>query len=343
MRRALLKRSLPAHMEVILVPPAGPQTKPKALNYALAFARGELLTIYDAEDIPHPGQLRSAAAVFAASDPRIACLQAELTFYNPSENWLTRQFTAEYAWLFGRLLPMLARLDLPILLGGTSNHFRTDVLRSIGAWDAYNVTEDADLGLRLARFGYRAGMLASRTYEEANCHLGNWMSQRARWLKGWMQTWLVHMRSPARLKADLGNRGFWTAQALLLGVIISALFHPAFLVLTVWSIWSGEFFPAQGNWLLVLATGISLAVLTAGYASAIYAAHLGLKRLGKRRWLGTLLTMPAYWLLISAAAWLALWQLIVAPFHWNKTAHGISRAPAGPAARRRAVLTSPKL
>jgi cellulose synthase/poly-beta-1,6-N-acetylglucosamine synthase-like glycosyltransferase len=325
MRKALMQRQLPRHMEIILVPPVGPQTKPKALNYALAFARGELLTIYDAEDIPHPGQLRAAAARFAASHPHVACLQAELTFYNPSENWLARQFTAEYAWLFGRMLPMLGHLGLPILLGGTSNHFRTHVLREIGAWDAYNVTEDADLGMRLLRLGYRADVLASRTYEEANCRLGNWIKQRARWLKGWMQTWLVHMRSPVRLHSELGARGFWTAQALLLGVIVSALFHPFFLGLAIWSITTGEFFPENGMSIVVLATGLNLAVLLSGYAASIYAAGLGLERRGLKKWYGTLATMPVYWLLISAAAWLALWQLIRAPFHWNKTEHGISR------------------
>jgi cellulose synthase/poly-beta-1,6-N-acetylglucosamine synthase-like glycosyltransferase len=345
MRRALDRLTLPAHMEVIVVPPAGPQTKPKALNYALAFARGELLTIYDAEDIPHPGQLRAAAAAFAEAEPRTACLQAELTFYNPIENWLARQFTAEYAWLFGRLLPVLGHLDLPILLGGTSNHFRTEVLRRIGAWDAYNVTEDADLGLRLARFGYRADVLPSRTCEEANCRLGNWMKQRARWLKGWMQTWIVHMRSPLRLSAGLGARGFWTAQAMLLGVIVSALFHPVFLGLTLWSILTGEMFPQTGGWLITVSTGLSLAVLIMGYAAAICAAHLGLRRMGYNLWAGTLLTMPAYWLLISAAAWLALWQLLAAPFHWNKTEHGISRAArtvgSVPPARPATPLPSP--
>ncbi len=325
MRRALAARSLPAHVEIIAVPPVGPRTKPKALNYALAFARGDLLTIYDAEDIPHPGQLRAAAAAFAAADPRTVCLQAELAFYNPNENWLSRQFTAEYAWLFRRLLPALARLGLPLMLGGTSNHFRTDALRRAGAWDAYNVTEDADLGLRLARLGYRTGMLSSRTWEEANCALGNWMQQRARWLKGWMQTWLVHMRAPWRLHRDLGWRGFWVTQAVLLGVIASALFHPLFLGLTCWSILAGDFFPERGGWLVTLAAGLNLAVLVAGYLSAIFAAGLALGGRGSRGRALTLLTMPLYWLLISAAAWLALWQLVRAPFHWNKTEHGISR------------------
>jgi cellulose synthase/poly-beta-1,6-N-acetylglucosamine synthase-like glycosyltransferase len=324
MRRALARFPLPSHMEVILVPPVGPRTKPKALNYALAFARGELLTIYDAEDVPEPDQLRRAAAMFAVAPPSLACLQAELSFYNPDENWLARQFTAEYAWLFGRLLPALAKLRLPILLGGTSNHFRTSVLRQVGAWDAYNVTEDADLGIRLARFGFDVGVLKSRTYEEANCRIRNWMSQRSRWLKGWMQTWLVHMRNPARLAREIGIASFCSTQALLLGVIISALFHPLFLGLVAVSISSGGLLSPAADLAQTVATGVSLAVLVSGYGASILATALGLRQLGIRGWMGTLLTMPLYWLLISAASWLALWQLLVAPFHWNKTEHGLS-------------------
>ncbi len=158
MRRALRKHDLPPHFEVIVVPQGSPQTKPRALNYALQFCRGSLLTIYDAEDIPEPNQLREVARKFSGAGEKLACLQAQLSFYNPNENWLTRQFTAEYATLFGLILPALAAHNLPLPLGGTSNHFRTRNLRQIGGWDPYNVTEDADLGLRLARLGYRTGV-----------------------------------------------------------------------------------------------------------------------------------------------------------------------------------------
>ena len=224
---------LPPQFEIIVVPAGRPQTKPRALNYALPFCRGELLTIYDAEDIPEPDQLRKAARRFAAAAPELACLQAQLTFFNPNENWLTRQFTAEYAMLFGRLLPVLADHRLPLPLGGTSNHFRTAVLRAVGGWDPFNVTEDADLGLRLARHGYDTGTLDSLTYEEANTRLPNWMRQRARWLKGFLATWLVHMRDPARLMREVGPAGFWVAQAVTIGVFASALLHPLCLVATL--------------------------------------------------------------------------------------------------------------
>jgi glycosyltransferase XagB len=181
---------------VIVVPCGLPQTKPRALNYALCFARGSLLTIYDAEDIPDPRQLRRAAAAFAVLPQDTACLQAELVFDNANENWLTRQFTIEYAMLFGMILPALAAHRLPLPLGGTSNHFRIDALRRAGAWDAYNVTEDADLGIRLARLGFDTDTITSCTYEEANVSLRNWMRQRTRWMKGFLATWLVHMREP---------------------------------------------------------------------------------------------------------------------------------------------------
>ena len=185
-RLALATHALPSHFEIVVVPPALPLTKPKALNYALAFARGSLLTVFDAEDIPEPGQLRLAAEAFAASAPDIVCLQARLAFYNADENWLTRQLAIEYAVLFDLQLPMLAALGCAFPLGGTSNHFRTAALHRVGRWDPHNVTEDADLGFRLARHGYRCRVIAASTHEEANVALGNWLNQRARWLKGFL-------------------------------------------------------------------------------------------------------------------------------------------------------------
>jgi cellulose synthase/poly-beta-1,6-N-acetylglucosamine synthase-like glycosyltransferase len=325
MRRACARLSLPEHMEIILVPARLPRTKPKALAFALPFARGELLTIFDAEDVPEPTQLRQAAAVFAQAPSELACLQAPLAFYNPNENWLTRQFAIEYAALFEVLLPALARYRLPLPLGGTSNHFRTSALRFAGDWDPYNVTEDADLGLRLARLGFTADVLHIRTYEEANCRLGNWLGQRARWLKGWVQTWLVHMRNPMRLYDDLGLEGFLIVQALMLAVPLSALLHPFFIAATAMHFATGAFFPALPDWLVALAVGTNLAVFVAGYGVAIAMGRRGLARLGIRGWWFALATMPVYWLLISLAAWRGLWEFVLSPFRWNKTRHGISR------------------
>ncbi len=325
MRRALGGYELPAHFETIIVPPGMPQTKPRALNYALQFARGSLLTIYDAEDIPEPNQLRAAARKFSGGQGNLACLQAKLAFFNSDENWLTQQFTAEYATLFGLILPALARYGLPLPLGGTSNHFRTDVLLKVGGWDPYNMTEDADLGLRLARAGYRTGVVESLTYEEASAQYPNWLRQRARWLKGFMQTWLVHMRDPAMITRELGAVGFWVLQSCTAGIFVSALFHPLLLLLTI-----AQFailpHPSPGaSPLLIALGGLNLAVFVLGYGVAMIAANQALRRQGMMGWWFTLATMPFYWLLMSAAAWLALWQLIFSPHTWNKTEHGLSK------------------
>jgi glycosyltransferase XagB len=193
---ALSRLDLDTPFEIITAPANGPRTKPKALNAALAFARGTLTVIYDAEDRPEPDQLRHAVEMFRIESADVACVQARLTIDNTADSWLARVFTAEYASQFDLFLPGLAALRLPLPLGGSSNHFPTAVLRQIGAWDSYNVTEDADLGMRLARFGYRSTVLHSTTYEEAPAHFGAWLKQRTRWFKGWMQTWSVHMRSP---------------------------------------------------------------------------------------------------------------------------------------------------
>ncbi len=326
MRQAVARLTLPPQFEVLTVPAGKPQTKPRALNYGLAFARGTLLTIFDAEDIPEPDQLRKAASCFAAAGDGLACLQAKLTFYNPHENWLARQFTAEYEVLFGLLLPTLAELDLPLPLGGTSNHFRIAALRQAGGWDAFNVTEDADLGLRLARFGFSTATLASRTYEEANLRLPSWIRQRARWLKGFLATWLVHMRDPLRLWRETGAGGFWAAQAMTFGVFASALLHPVCLAATLVTFTLTPAAP-PGDGVSSFAGGLSLFVLLAGHGTAMAAGWrgLGLRR-DRRGRLFTVLTMPVYWLLLSAAAWLALWQFITAPWHWNKTEHGFSAA-----------------
>jgi len=313
------------HFEVIIVPKGKPQTKPKALNYALQFARGDLVVIFDAEDIPQPNQLRLAAQKFATSPKDMVCLQAKLTFYNANENWLTRQFTIEYAVLFDLVLPMLASMSLPLPLGGTSNHFRMAALKKLGWWDPYNVTEDADLGIRLARFGWSADVLDSSTFEEANNDLGNWMSQRARWLKGWIQTWFVHMRNPILLWRQLGSVGFLTMQVIMAGIVVSTLVHPIFLAATIWAIASGQFFPLEQNWWVVAVSGTGLAILLMGYGVTIFAGWLALRKRGLGPLWPNVFAMPVYWLLISVGGWLALKQFITHPFHWNKTKHGISK------------------
>jgi len=313
---------LPDHFEFIVVPSSLPQTKPKACNFALPFAKGRFLVIYDAEDSPEPKQLKKAVAAFELGDEKLACVQAQLNYYNWNENWLTRQFAVEYASFFDLLLPTMVRLGLPIPLGGTSTHFRTDALREAGAWDPNNVTEDADLGIRFALQGYRCGIILSTTQEEANCSLPNWIRQRSRWIKGWLQTYLVRMRHPVRLYRALGFKGFLGFQVLIGGFTLSNLVHPLF----------------YGAMLLALATTgmpanfgsnaglalFNLLVLVSGYSLAIAAGMAAVLARGLPLLFAQAFMMPAYWVLISISAYKALWQLITRPFHWEKTEHGIS-------------------
>jgi cellulose synthase/poly-beta-1,6-N-acetylglucosamine synthase-like glycosyltransferase len=320
-RAAIAGTPLPAHMQVVVVPDGTPRTKPRALNHALELASGEFVVVYDAEDCPEPSQLRRALAVFAGSVAPVGCVQARLNIYNPRQNWLTRQFTIEYTALFDCLLPALERLGLPVPLGGTSNHFPRPVLEEVGGWDAYNVTEDADLGIRLARAGFEIRVLESTTWEEAPARLGGWLRQRTRWLKGWMQTYLVHMRQPRRLLRELGLFRFAGLQVLMGGMILSALVHPWFYALAAADAARGLAIdvpltlPSHALWWLGFVN------LVAGYVTGM---ALGVVALAGRGWLrlaAHAALMPLYWLLVSAAAYRALWQLVRAPYVWEKTAH----------------------
>jgi cellulose synthase/poly-beta-1,6-N-acetylglucosamine synthase-like glycosyltransferase len=312
---------LPDHFEFIVVPDSLPRTKPKACNFALPFARGGYLVIYDAEDSPEPLQLKKAVAAFEEGDKKLACVQAQLNYYNWNENWLTRQFAIEYAAFFDLLLPTMVRLGMPIPLGGTSTHFRTALLREAGAWDPNNVTEDADLGLRLALLGYRCGVIRSTTQEEANCRLPNWVRQRSRWIKGWMQTYLVRMRHPLRLYRAIGLRGFMGFQLLIGGLTLSSLVHPLFYVAAAFAIAKNGTLTDLNHAGLAVFNAL---VLVSGYSLSIVAGMAAVSARGLFPLLGQTLMMPVYWLLISIAAYKALWQLITNPFHWEKTEHGIS-------------------
>ena len=227
--QAIRAHKLPSVVEVIEVPVHGPRTKPKALAYALPATSGEYVVLYDAEDRPHPLQLVEASQRFRDGGPRLACLQAPLEISNRDQGPMARLFAFEYAALFRGLLPWLAARSLLLPLGGTSNHFRRSVLDEIGGWDPYNVTEDADLGLRLARFGYRVETIRCPTYEDAPEDLKTWLPQRTRWFKGWLQTWLVHMRNPRLVAGDLGLRSVAVLNVLFAGMLISAIANPSLL------------------------------------------------------------------------------------------------------------------
>ena len=336
-RAAIAARKARVPVTVIPVPARGPRTKPKALNVALPFARGTFTVIYDAEDRPEPNQLRRALEAFRAGGD-LACVQARLCIDNSADSWLAQLFTAEYAGQFDVFLPGLAALHLPLPLGGSSNHFYTATLREAGGWDPYNVTEDADLGMRLARFGRRTGVIDSTTYEEAPAHLGPWLRQRTRWFKGWMQTWLVHMRQPFHLCRDLGLPGFLTFQLIVGGNVLAALVHPLFMTGLIYSVASGAPMWRSDHATLAIFAGVYGVTAIVGYLTSAFLGWLGLSRRGLLSMAWILFLTPLHWLLLSLAAWRALFQLVTAPYAWEKTEHGLAKSSRQAAKLTRSLL-----
>jgi cellulose synthase/poly-beta-1,6-N-acetylglucosamine synthase-like glycosyltransferase len=336
-REALAQTVLPHWMRQIVVPPGTVRTKPRALNYALDFCRGSIVGIYDAEDAPARDQLRRVVRRFGEAPPEVACLQGVLDFYNARTNWLSRCFTIDYATWFRIVLPGIARLGFVIPLGGTTLFFRRGALEALGGWDAHNVTEDADLGLRLSRHGYRCELIDSVTEEEANCRAIPWIRQRSRWLKGYALTWISHMRRPGHLLRDLGAWKFAGVQILFFGTLVTYLLKPL-----VWSFWLlplGLPHPLAGlvPWWLFVALGSAFLVTeiinVAAGALAVSSA--------KHRWLIPWVpTLHFYHPLGAVASWKAIVELVVRPFYWDKTAHGLygpggrSIPPAPPLPRR---------
>ncbi len=320
---ACKKAGLEGNVELILVPPAPPRTKPKALNYALRFCRGQLVTIYDAEDIPEPDQLKKAALAFAKAPWEVVCLQARLNYFNWDENWLARMFTLEYSLWFDWYLPGLESTGIPIPLGGTSNHFRIEVIRAVGAWDPFNVTEDADLGLRFTMSGWRVGVLESTTLEEANTRVWNWIRQRSRWVKGYLQTWLVYMRQPWRTYRRLGWKGFLGLQAFIGGAVIGPLSFPPLAGLYIfWLATRTKAFDALFPDALL---AVSLFLLLAGNGMLAYFHMLAAWQRGRPKLAFFAPLLPLYYLLMSVAAWKGVLQLIRKPHYWEKTEHGLTR------------------
>jgi cellulose synthase/poly-beta-1,6-N-acetylglucosamine synthase-like glycosyltransferase len=323
-RDALSKTTLPHWMKIVEVPQYGTlTTKPRAMNYALDFCHGDIIGVWDAEDAPARGQLEQVARAFENADPDVACLQGVLDYYNPHTNWLSRCFTLEYASWFRIVLPGLAHLGLVIPLGGTTLFVKRDALEQLGGWDAHNVTEDADLGVRLYRAGYRTEMIATATHEEANCRAWPWIRQRSRWLKGFMVTYLVHMQRPRLLLTQLGWKRFLGFQAFFLGSVGQFLLAPF-----LWSFWlillglphpSAVLLPDG----MLLGTALTLVVFEIlGVCIAITAAFAS-NRSSLGLWAPT---MIFYFPLGAIAAYKALHELIWCPFFWDKTAHGHNSA-----------------
>jgi glycosyltransferase XagB len=323
------------HVEIVRVPYSEPRTKPKACNYGLRLARGTLVTVYDAEDRPEPLQLRRAALALRRLDLSHACLQAKLSYHNPAQNSITRWFTTEYAMWFSQLLPGLTGDAAPLPLGGTSNHFRRSILEAVGGWDPYNVTEDADLGIRLHRAGYRTDVLDSTTYEEANSDFVNWVKQRSRWYKGYMQTWLVHMRQPRLLFRQLGLRGFIGFHLFVGGTPLLALLNPIFWALTwVWFLGRLQVIEDLFPFWLYYA---GLFCMVFGNIAFIYSNMIAARQTGRPELVIAAALSPLYWVMMSIAAIKALVQLVTAPSFWEKTTHGLDRGAATPEAQGHAA------
>ncbi len=323
---ALEAHGLRPWVEIVKVPQGMPRTKPKALAHALQLVSGDYVALYDAEDKPHPLQLIEAWQRFEASDAALACVQAPLAISNGDRSLFARMFAFEYSALFRGILPFLSANALILPLGGTSNHFRRSALEKMGAWDPYNVTEDADLGLRMCRFGYRTETIRYPTYEVAPENWKDWRNQRTRWFKGWIQTWLVHMREPRRLASELGLKSFLVAQILFAGMVISALVHPLLLATIAWLGWAIVSSGAD-TLLLPALIGLDLANILLGYGAYFLLGRATLPR-GERSslWVVALFT-PVYWLMQSVAAWRALFQLWSDPHLWEKTPHPASARP----------------
>lgn len=317
---ALTAAELPPWIRVIMVPAGEIKTKPRALNHALGYARGTIIGIYDAEDAPASDQLRKVVAQFAVADPRVACLQGMLDYYNPRTNWLSRCFTIEYSGWFRLILPGIARLGLVVPLGGTTLFFRRAVLQELGGWDAHNVTEDADLGVRLARHGYRTELVATVTEEEANCRVLPWIKQRSRWIKGYMMTWAVHMRDPRLLWRQLGPRAFLGFQILFLGSIAQVLLAPLLLSLLIVPLGYDhpvlDAMPTHAVWAMT-------AIFALSETTNLLIGVIGMRRTRHPLSLWWVITMKFYFPLASIAAYKALIELATRPFFWDKTEHGL--------------------
>lgn len=320
---AIRKMHLPPHYRLTIVPESQPKTKPKACNFGLLQATGKYVVIYDAEDRPEADQLKKAILAFMKSPADVACVQARLNYYNQIQNVLTKWFSVEYSMHFDLLLPGLCAKKIPVPLGGTSNHFERDTLVALGAWDPHNVTEDADLGIRLHKDGYMTTMIDSTTLEEANSEIHNWVRQRSRWVKGYIQTWLVHMRHPFQLIHQLGWKGFFAFNFVVGGTFITFLLNPIFWTLTT------VFLLTQAHAIQILFPSllfyVAATLLFVGNFIFIYFNVAGSMQRGYFHLTRYALLSPIYWGLMSWAAWKGFIQLFTNPFYWEKTVHGLDQ------------------
>lgn len=317
-KKYLENYDLPKYWRIIEIPDFQPKTKGKALNFGLKEAKGEFLVIYDAEDIPEKDQLKKAVLGFRKIPNEVVCLQSKLNYYNPNQNILTKWFTAEYSSWFDLYLPGIDSINAPIPLGGTSNHFRTEILKKLKGWDPFNVTEDCDLGIRIFMAGYRTKILDTTTWEEANSELKNWIKQRSRWVKGYIQTYFVHTRHPFYLIKNIGFKNFFHFNIIVGGNFFVLCFNPiAWMFLLIWLFSPVKtYFP---NLYFLIVTP----VLLFGNIIFVIVNVLGVIR---RKWyklIPTALLVPIYWVLMSFGALKGLFQFFKKPHYWEKTQHAL--------------------
>lgn len=331
--KAAFSGLLLSHMEVVVVPEGHPRTKPRALSYGLAAAKGEFVTIFDAEDRPEPDQLKRAVQRFRASPEKLACLQASLSIDNAGDSFFTRQFAMEYAILFDQMIPWFSAEGWAFPLGGTSNHFRRSALIAAGGWDPYNVTEDADLGIRLARFGYDSAALNSTTYEEAPVTWKSWYAQRARWYKGWLQTCFVHLRDPGLLLKQAGLAKTIPMGILIAGSLVTLAVHPIFTVVMfgyLFGLWGLPLTETLVGQMVVILSSLTA---TVGYGATVFAGITAARKRAIPLRLIDVAGIPLYWLCASLAFYRAIWDFVIRPHHWHKTTHGTARKRALPGSR----------
>jgi cellulose synthase/poly-beta-1,6-N-acetylglucosamine synthase-like glycosyltransferase len=321
--KAFDEMQIPKYIRSVVVPNSIPKTKPKACNYGLAFVKGEYTVIYDAEDIPDPQQLKKAYLGFQTSGRDVACIQAKLNYYNADQNLLTRFFTMEYSLWFDITLTSLHSLNTIIPLGGTSNHFRSEDLKMLNAWDPFNVTEDADLGMRLFQLGYRTAILDSVTLEEGNSQVKNWIRQRSRWIKGYMQTYLVHTKKSFSFFQQRGIHAL-VFHLVIGGKIAFIIINPFLWIVTL--LYFGAYAvvgPTIDSFYPPSVLYVAMTSLIFGNYLYLVCHIMGCVKTGQWNLIRYVYLIPLYWVLISVAGFLAFYQLIFKPFYWEKTVHGL--------------------
>lgn len=318
-------------IDYVYLHPKGARTKPNALNKGLTNAKGSIVTIFDAEDRPDPRQIRKAVT-YMLKHSEVSCVQARLAYYNPDQSIITKMFSIEYVQQFMVYLPLYHSLKKVVLLGGTSNYIRTDVLRNLEGWDYANVTEDADLGIRLTRLGYQTVPINTITWEEAPPKIYPWLKQRTRWNKGFIYTCLLHFKKPRALVRDLG----WTPVLFLLYILASPVIFcaslPGWILFSLWWLnWFGVPLHPIADWIQEAFRNNSMIFYLSIFTflfGIFYSPIIALEALFRQgdeyslKKIKYSFFTSLYMDLQSIPSTIAIFELLFKPKHWHKTPHG---------------------